>query len=150
LCQYGGTGATGPTGAAGALAVFGSRDQNADAGHNCLTMSNVSKAGACNTTFASFQGNDNQQGYGPTPSGGLTILSAFASAAPGGTGNTTIDVIAVDSSNVTTVVLSCAVGPAATSCTNAGPAVASGGVFLQIRVTLGTGNGARQWRASFQ
>src|SRR5207244_7518324 len=129
-----------------------SREQNMDAGHNCMTIANASKAGPCNTTFASFQGNDNQQGYGPTPSGGLTIpnLSAFVSAAPGGTGNTTIAVIQTDSSDTTSVVLSCTVGPAATSCTAAGPAAASGGVFLQIRVTQGTGNMAKQWRASFQ
>jgi hypothetical protein len=122
-----------------------------DAGHNCMIARNSSKAAPCNTTFAQFIGDNVDIGFGPTPSGGMTISGLFARSkiAQAGSGST-VDVITVNSADVNTVVLTCTVTAGNTTCTIAGPAAIPGDVYLQVRVTRNAGtSAATPWRAIF-
>ena len=133
---------------------YGSSNQAVDAGHNCLTLGSSTKAGPCFTTFAGpFNSAQQAQCYGLIPTGGITIsnLTAVAAAAPGAGKSYTVDVIQMDNTNTTSVILSCSISGTSTTCgASSGTGAASAGTFLQVRITNVGGAANSQFFVSFQ
>jgi hypothetical protein len=84
----------------------------------------------------------------------MSVSGLFARAfSPGLTNRYTVDVIITDSSNVTTVLLSCTVDDRidpSDTCSDASSATVPGDVYLQIRVTADSKAAPdTKWRAIF-
>src|SRR6185295_8487857 len=136
------------------ILTWGSHNKNVDAGHNCLSLNNVSAPTLCEWLFAAFMNDSTDTSFGPTPSG-MTISGLFARATGFTPSETyTVEVISTVRSVLpppagTTVLLSCQIDGGVDTCSNASSASVPGDAYLQVRVTASKTAADAKWRVIF-